>query len=38
MWWRWIEWNFDLHEPGMRWSTCNDITCKWITLAQGGPF
>lgn len=38
MWWAWIEWNFDLHEIGVRWNQCNDITCQWVTLAQGGPF
>jgi hypothetical protein len=38
MFYRWVEWNFDLYPLGERWIICNDITCQLVTLAQGGPF
>lgn len=38
MYYRWIEWQFDLHDLGKRWVDVNDMTVFIVTMAQGGPF
>lgn len=38
MFYRWIEWQFDLYPLGERWTQVNDLTCRVVTLAQVGPF